>query len=380
MRSIFRLLIVAAGISGFLACEKMDDLPFYEAGNAPELTASTTTIAPVAADSNNVALTLQWTYPDHATDTPNIKYTIEIDSAGKNFSQAFTRVVTNSLSTSFTAKELNTLLLNKGYKFNVPVDMDVRITSSYLNNNEKLNSNVVTIRMTPYKIPPKVTLPIAGKLFIVGAATQGGWNNPVPTPEQEFTRIDETTYGGIFQLNGNSFYLLLPENGLWAHKYAVPDNTVVGLNQGGDFIYDAGQDIPGPAASGLYKIIADFQTGKFTVTPFTQQHGLPDSLYIVGDATPGAWDNPVPVPSQKFTRINSTTFELTVPLTSGKKYLLLPENGNWGMKFGDDGAAGNTKLSGTFRPEGADFLSPDESGTYKITVNFINNTYTLVKQ
>ena len=380
MRSILRLLFVALGISGFLACEKMDALPFYKSGNAPQLTASTTTIAPVAADSNKVALTLEWTYPEHATDTSNIKYTIEIDSAGKNFSRAYTKVVTDSLRTTFTAKELNTILLNKGYKFNVPVDMEVRVTSSYLNNNERLSSNVITIKMTPYKIPPKVALPTTGKLFIVGSATQGGWDNPVPTPKQEFSRIDETTFGGIFQLNGNSFYLLLPENGSWAHKYAVANNSVVGLSQGGDFIYDSGQDIPGPAAAGLYKIIADFQTGKFTVTPFTQQHGLPDSLYIVGDATPGNWNNPVPVPSQKFTRINATTFELTIPLTSGKKYLLLPENGSWAKKFGDDGATGNTKLAGTFKPEGADFLSPDVSGTYKITVNFLNNTYTLVRQ
>jgi hypothetical protein len=31
------------------------------------------------------------------------------------------------------------------------------------------------------------------------------------------------------------------------------------------------------------------------------------------------------------------------------------------------------------KPEGQDMPSPDASGNYKITVDFLNNTYTLVK-
>jgi hypothetical protein len=288
--------------------------------------------------------------------------------------------VVGQLSTSFTAKELNNMLVGRGYAFNVPVDMDVRVTSSYVNNNERLGSNMVRIKMTPYKIPPKVALPASGRLFIVGSATQGGWNNPVPLPSQELTRINETTFGGIFQLNANQQYLLLPVNGDWTNKYSVANNAVVGLSQGGDFGLNLAQDIPGPATAGLYKIIADFQTGKFSVTPFTQEHGLPTELYLVGDATPGGWNNPVPVPSQRFTRLTSTRFELpSVALTAGRKFLLLPENGSWGKKFGDDGSSGNTKTQGTFRPEGGDFSSPDASGNYKITIDFLNNSYSLVR-
>ncbi len=216
-------------------------------------------------------------------------------------------------------------------------------------------------------------------MFIVGDATQGGWNNPVPMPSQELTRIDETTFGGIFQLNGGKQYLLLPVNGSWDNKFAVSNNSTPGLSEGGAFGFNLNDNFPGPATSGLYKMIFDFQTGRFTVTPFTQQHGLPTQLFIVGDATPGGWDNPVPVPTQRFTRVNATIFEITIPLTAGRKYLLLPENGSWDRKFGNDGSAGNTKLAGTFRPEGADFSSPDVSGTYKITVDFLTNTYKLVR-
>src|SRR3982751_5006138 len=132
-------------LSGFIgavlllaACNKVDDLPFYNNGTAPALTASTTTLAPAPADSNNTVLTLSWTNPNYSVDSANTKYTIEIDSAGKNFARPFTKVVMTQRSASFTAKELNTFLVNKGYAFNVPVDMDVRVISSYANNNEKL--------------------------------------------------------------------------------------------------------------------------------------------------------------------------------------------------------------------------------------------------
>lgn len=382
MRKIFNLLLLVTGAAFFLAsCDKVNDLPLYGSGKAITLTSSSTSLTPAPADSNNTVLNLSWTFPAYATDSSKIKYIIEMDTTGKNFANATSKTVNGTLTTSYLAKELNSMLLARGYAFNVPVDMDVRVIASYANNNERLISNTVKIRMTPYKIPPKIPLPSSSRLFIVGGATVGGWNNPVPVPSQEFTRIDETTWGGIFQLTGGQFYLLLPVNGDWGHKYAVVNNTAPGISGGGDFIADAGQDIPAPATTGLYKIIVDFQTGKFTVTAFTQQHGLPTELYIVGDATPGGWSNPVPVPSQKFTRLTSTQFEIaSLALTPGKNYLFLPTNGDWSRKFGAvDNTAAGIKSGGPFKPEGQDMPSPDVAGNYKITVDFINNTYRLVK-
>ncbi|MBA2746552.1 MAG: SusE domain-containing protein [Flavisolibacter sp.] len=380
MRPIKNLLLLFTVIAMvFAACKKVADLPSYGAGKAPVLTSSANTIAPLASDSNNVGLTLNWTKGGHATDSANIKYVVEIDSAGKGFTRAFEKVVMgNNTAVSFTNKELNGLLLAKGYAFNVPVDMDIRVTSSYVNNNERLQSNIVRVKMTPYKIPPKIALPTSNRLFLVGSASQGGWNNPVPTPSQEFARLDETTFGGIFQLNGSSEYLVLPVNGDWSNKFSVLNNTVPGLNTGGDFGFNLPQNFPGPGAAGNYKIILDFQTGKFTVEPYTVQHGIPAELFIVGNASPGGWNNPVPVPTQKFTRVNSAVYELTLPLTSGGEYLFLPENGNWGKKYGAvNNGAGGIQLGGPLKAEGDNMPSPAASGTYKITVNLLTMTYKL---
>ena len=363
-----------------VGCTKVDDLPFYEKGSAVTITPSATAIAPPAADSNKVVLTLNWTNPGYATDSATVKYVVQIDSAGKNFSNPASRTVTGVRTTSFTAKELNEILLARGYAFNRPVEMDVRVVSSYANNNEQLNSNVTRVRMTPYKIPPKVALPASGTLFLVGGATVGGWNNPVPAPAQQFARIDETTFGGIFDLTPGS-YLLLPVNGDWGQKFGgtgATNNSNNPLN----FDFKAeGSDLASPTTAGTYKIIVDFQTGKITVTPFTQQHGLPSTLFIVGGATPGGWNNPVPVPSQQLTRINSAQFELaSINLKAGEKYLLLPTNGDWSRKFGaENGGASGIELGGPMKPEGADIPAPTVTGNYKLTVDFLTNTYKLVR-
>jgi hypothetical protein len=376
MRSIINFILLTASVTVFFAaCDKAETLPFYTNGKAPVLTSSANTLAPLATDSNKIVLTFNWTFPDYATAPSNVKYTIEIDSIGKNFSKPDTKIVIGSLNGSFTAKELNNMLLARGYAFNVPVDLDVRVISSYANNNERISSNVVKIRLTPYKVPPKVALPTSLKLFIVGDATAGGWNNPVPVPSQELVRLDETTWGGVFQLTGGKQYLLLPVNGDWSNKFSVANNSVAGLSAGGDFGYNLNDNFPGPATTGLYKIIVDFQLGKFSVTSYSGV--LPANLYIVGDATPGGWNNPVPVPSQQFTRLNSSVFELTLPLTGGKQYLLLPVNGDWSNKF----AVANNSLpglaaGGTFGYNLNDnFPGPAASGTYKISVNFVTNKF-----
>lgn len=363
-----------------LACDKTDSLPLYGKGKATTLTASTTTVAAAPADSNSTVLTLNWTNPGYATDSSHVKYIVEIDSTGRNFSKSFKREVDKSTSTSFTAKDLNSILLSYGFSFGVSYTMDVRVTSSYANNNESYVSNTIQIKMTPYKVPPLIALPSSGHLYLVGDATQSGWSNPVDTPAQEFTRIDETTWGGVFNLNGGKQYLVLPVNGDWSHKFSVADNSISGLSSGGSFGFDLSSNFPGPATSGWYKIILDFQHGKFTVTPYTTG-AIPDSLYIVGDATPGGWNNPVPA-NQKFTRLNSTDFVLTLPLIGGKQYLLLPLNGDWGHKFAvTDNSIASEKTSGSFLPDASsNFPGPDVSGTYQIYVSFLNDTYTLTKQ
>jgi hypothetical protein len=371
-------LIAPATALTIIACDKTDILPSYQSGSAPVLSSSVNTIAPAASDSNNVAVTFSWTSPKYATDSANVKYILEIDSTGKNFAKASAKIVMGSLSTPFIAKELNSILLAKGYAFNIPVDMDVRLKSSYGNNNELKLSNVVKIRVTPYKIPPKVALPASGRLFIVGDASTFGWSNdPAPPfpPAREFARLDETTWAGIMYMNGSGGYKILQTQGDWSTQFHMVNG---GTANAGSFAFgDANPSFPSPTPAGWYKIILDFQKGNFTVTPYTGT--LATELYIVGSATPGGdatgWNNPVPVPSQQFTRVNSSLFELTIALNANKSYLFLPVNGSWANKYGGTGGNNSNNVNGDeIKYNGSDMLAPAVSGNYKISVNFATGT------
>jgi hypothetical protein len=381
MKNIIKIILNFAALALlFTACHKVAELPNYSNGTAPVITASSTSITPAPADSLKTAITFSWSNPKYATDSSTVKYIIQIDSSGRNFSKAVSRTINGQLNTAYLAKEINSILLGYGFNFGVAYDMDVRVISSYANNNEQYTSNTLKVKMTPYKIPPKVAPPASGRLFIVGDATQGGWNNPVPVPTQELTKIDSVTYGGIFDLVGGKEYLILPVNGDWSTKYSVADKTVAGLNAGGDFGPGLSDNFPSPATSGRYQILFDFQKGKFTVTPYTKV--LPDSLYIVGDATSGGWNNPVPVPSQKFARVSSSKFSITLPITGGNQYLLLPLNGDWTHKFSvADKTVAGLSGGGDFGYDKSDnFPAPAASGTYKIDVEFLTYKFLVTKQ
>ena len=487
MRSIINCFLLLTGIAFFLAsCTKVETLPYYQKGTTPDLGVSATSVAPALADSNKTVLTLNWRDPKYATDSNRVKFLIEIDTARGNFAKPFTRLVTKTLTTSFTGRDLNAIVLNYGYTLGRPVNLDIRVTSSYTNNNEKLTSNIVRVSVTPYSDPSKLTSenisvsgtaatstqhsnifswtaafsgysgtinyfiqydsagknfvapqeiaagtalskdfsqdemnttalssgiaigstgkveyrvkavtagnaiaysnvvnvnvttfsPVPPNLYIVGDATAGGWNNPVPVPSQQFTKVDAYSFSTQQILQAGKSYLFLSVNGSWSPKYG---GATDGVSAPGTLLKDGavpGSNTPAPATTGLYKIVVNFQTNTYTVTPVA----VPTNLYIVGDATAGGWSNPVPVPDQQFTKIDSYTFGIITNLTAGKSYLFLPVNGDWGSKYG--GATDGVSAPGTLLQDGAvpgsNTPAPSASGLYSIVVNFATNTYTVM--
>ena len=378
MKAIRNYILWAVAVMAVLtACDKVGDLPHYGKGSAPVLSASTTTLAPAPADSNNTALTLTWTNPGYATATANVKYVAQIDTAGGNFSNPATKQVLGDSTLSFTAKELNTIALGYGGVFGQPMNLQVRLLSSYANNNEQNTSNTIALTMTPYKIPPKVALPTSNRLFIVGDATDFGWTNDATPPfpaAREFTRLDETHWTGIFNMKGSGGYKLLQTQGEWSSQF----HKVSGDALSGTFEQkDADPSFDSPTEAGAYKLVFDFQTGTYTLTKVGNP--VPNTLYITGDATTGGWSNTPPA-AQQFTAVTNGIFEITLPLEPGKYYKFLSSSGNWQPQFGGDAAAGGA-LSANWGggTDPAAVPTPAEAGNYKIQVNFITNTYTVTK-
>ncbi len=278
MKNISKFLFLLSFVITIIySCKKDEKKDYFEGGTPPVLTASQSDSIPLSyTNRDNEAARFSWTNPNYQFTTgvssQDVTYQLEIDTTGSNFTNSKRQTVTVSkdLSKSFTQGEFNDFLLNQlQLDASVTHNIEVRITSK-IGSSVPLYSNVLKYTVMPYAIPPKVAPPTTGRLYIVGNATPGGdasgWNNPVPVPSQEFTMISPTLYEITIPLIGGKEYLFLPLNGDWGHKYAVRDNTIPGLSEGGDFGFDFPQNFPGPAASGNYKISVDFQRGKFTVT------------------------------------------------------------------------------------------------------------------
>ncbi|MBS1511146.1 MAG: SusE domain-containing protein [Bacteroidetes bacterium] len=267
-------------VTALVSCKKEINNVTYLGGTSPALTAtSLATVVLVKTDENKTWNTFTWTNPNYQMSTgissQDVSYTLQFDTTGSNFTNPNIQeiVVSKDLSRAVTVKEINTALAKLGLLENVPHNLEIRVKSALTNNSAILYSNVLKCVITPYLdvavvLPADLPTPGAnnGDLFLVGSATAGGWNNPVPVPSQKFTRTSSTTYEITIALTGGQEYLFLPKNGDWGHKYAVKDKTLSGLNTGGDFLADANDNFPGPSVSGNYKIVVNFKTGKFTVT------------------------------------------------------------------------------------------------------------------
>ena len=275
MKKILKYLLSMILLTGILiACEKDENRITAEEGTAPVLTANRTGSIPLSfANTSEEAIRLNWTNPDYRFSTGvsshDVNYLVEIDTAGANFTnpKRQTISISNELGVTWTQGQLNDYLLNQLELVpGMAHTIQIRVRSAIGTGSLPLYSNVLEFTTTPYAIPPKVAPPASGELYIVGNATPGDWNNPVPVPSQKFVQVSPTLYEITIQLNANNSYLFLPVNGSWDAKYGyVGANNENNVN--GDDFKAQGGDMKAPAVTGTYKIEVNFQTGKFKVTP-----------------------------------------------------------------------------------------------------------------
>lgn len=266
------MLLPSFLLLGLWSCEKDEHRIYLESSTPPVLTANRTNTIPLTfATAEAQAIRLNWTNPNYrfttGTSSQNVSYQIQIDTVGGNFNSRNRAIisVSNDLSRTFTQSGLNDILLNNmelsaGRTYN----LEMRLVASLSDGAVPLTSNILRFTATPYAIPPKVE-PYTNEVFIVGGATPGGWNNPVPVPAQKMTQINPTLYEATLNLTGGESLLFLPENGSWNRKYGWNGANNANNPAGDEFVREGG-DIKVPAESGTYKIELNFQTGRFKFT------------------------------------------------------------------------------------------------------------------
>jgi hypothetical protein len=278
MRNKLSLFFSIGLLLAIVSCEKAENKIYYQGGTPPSLASSSSNVLLEPGLESQPAIAFHWTNPDfrftNGISSQDVTYTLELDTLGADFGSTikYSAVIAKDLAKSYTVGELNGILGNTMLLQLDPrrqYTLQARVIAS-IGSSVALPSNVLSFTTTPFAPPPKVAPPTSGHLYLVGDATPGDWNNPVPVPSQEFTKLSTTKYEITITLKGGSkHYLFLPVNGDWGNKYACHDKTKQSPD-GGDFGYNGSDsywndDLTGPTSDGSYKITVDFQLGKYTV-------------------------------------------------------------------------------------------------------------------
>ncbi|RYF93870.1 MAG: SusF/SusE family outer membrane protein, partial [Chitinophagaceae bacterium] len=238
--------------------------------------------------------------------------------------------------------------------------------------NISVNLLNLSISVTAANTPPYT------RLWLLGDAVPTGWNidNPsemrVDSSNMFVFTYNEILKAGEFKIPvatgnfGTDYYMPL------TNHPALTETTVQLVPNGSP---DNKWQITNP---GPYKIKLDLQNMTIQIKPFTPF----TKIWMVGDATPAGWniDNPQPMTAVAG---NPYEFTYTGPMSVGE-FKLPVETGDWGGDFFmpviNGSGPGSTQMK--FVPSG----SPDfkwkisQAGNYKITVNQLYDTISIVKQ
>lgn len=378
MKNILKIFFATITVAGlFAACKKVDnlkkvdELPVYISGVSPVLSSSLATVAPTLADTSNPVITFSWTDPLFANIPSTTKYILEIDSAGKNFGIENTKTVFGVSSTSLTGRELNTLLLNLGFKLGVAQSIDVVLFASYNNNNERRISNVVTVKVTPFADP-------AGLFTANSSVTCTIGNADNPSNVFSWTSAFKGFAGAVnytlqYDSAGKNFVapIEIPVgNNLFALALKQSEMNATALNSG----------IPGGNVGKVeYRIKAVTALGALVfsnVVNVTIQSYVPIlRVYLPGGyqgSTGNGNDWDPPTAPELIRDLRSNVFNKMYYI-----YIYLPANAefkitvgrSWNINYGGSGGV----LSG-----GGNNLTVPTAGYYRVSVNISNMTYNIM--
>lgn len=347
-------------------CKKVDPLPYYNDGSPVTLTASRTAVVPTLADSSNKLLALNWTSPNYGADPTTYKFVVEIDSSGRGFSRAIRREVIGKQTDSITGRDLNAILLNNGFNIGTAYNLDIRVVSSYSNNNERYTSNTVKVAVTPFADPSVFTstaTTVTGTLAT--AANTAATFNWTPSFKGYTGAI---TYSVQYDSTGKNF----------SSPQELPGgvNALSKVMTQGDFNGAAlSEGVIGGATGKLdFRIKATTAGGAvafsnaIAITVNTYVNIL--RLYLPGSyqSATGNGTDWTPADAPELIRDTRTVafnrlYYIYVNLPAGAQFKITPAR-NWNTAYGDAGG-GNLSTSGGNITVGA-------AGVYRISVDLVN--------
>ena len=247
MKNINKILIAFISVLA-ISCsgDDVENRPVIVAGTAPVLLSPKSDFN-IVLDKNkeaDLATSVVWNKATYDGDATVITYSIEIAAAGTSFAKPSVAGTSTSTFKNFTVGELNSAVLNAGFKPFVEHSIDIRVKSSVggVGSIPQI-SNFYTIKVTPYPAWPN--------WGIIGSATPTGWDSDTNLDYDLTTKKYSTTMNMVV----GEFKFRLDD--AWAVNFGDDGNNL-SLEAGG-------ANIPITAA-GSYTIVADFNAKTYTIT------------------------------------------------------------------------------------------------------------------
>ena len=205
-----------------------------------------------------------------------------------------------------------------------------------------------------------------GQMGAVGAATAGGWNPPNVFPSQGLTLISPNKFMGFVTLTAANEWKMIDGDSWGSGGGPVNQSRDYGKGATAGVMLETNEDnFTVPGATGSYRIIwdgSDIKNLKYSISTGT--------VYLIGAATAGGWDNTSAALPAMVNQGNGV-WKVTANLNVGEFKFLL-QKGSWEYDYGMGATAG------TALEKGAN-LNITTAGSYTVTLDEFNKTYTIVK-
>ncbi|MBU2913737.1 SusE domain-containing protein [Reichenbachiella agariperforans] len=354
---IYITLTLLVGLGLVTGCEqeeakKVVDLS-GENSEAPVIENAATGSADLSMEtSGDVFEVFNWTAADYGQAVA-VGYVLKMD-INSDFSTATNLMTTEELTASVTVKQINDAAILLGAVTGEEIDIYIRVVSQINGVDESaIASSDVVRTVTPYEVI--IDYPA---IYVPGAYQ--GWS-PGAENGRLYSYDFDAVYEGIIRVidaanpTGDVSFKVTPQAD-WSPTAWGGTLTAAGTGYTGDLDASGGDY---SVAAGVYAFTVDTEGMTIEMTKV-------DDWGIIGDATPGGWDNDTDLIYNGQLKV----WEITVDLVVGG--LKIRANDEWVSDYGDDDA------DGTLNAGGAN-ISVTEAGSYTLQFDLEGLTYTMTK-
>lgn len=335
--ALLALVIVAT------SCDSDAELTVLKSVSFPAaITSSASKIVLTEDAADDTATTISWSAVVFPIEAP-VLYTVQFDlpantTGNKAWLNAKVFEAGNDVLTkSFTIRDLNKIATDLGLQPNVEGKLAVRVVAAMDRN---IYSDPIEITVTPYE-----KAVVFGEIYMPG--DYQGW--AIETAAA-LPAIEKGIFQGYMTAQGTALAFKLNTARTWAEFYGAGATNEDLVRMDDDNLF-----LPG---AGSYQIKVNLNTLKWSATPYTWG--------VVGDGTPGGWDNSTPMTYDHVNKVWKVTVDLKV---GALKFRL---NNSWDINYGQ-----KESTSGIAYLDNSGAYSIPEAGTYEVTFS-INEATTVV--